>query len=186
MKRSESRSVVPNSLGPHGLYSPWGPPGRNTRVGPFPSPGELPNPGMEPRCPALQAGSLPAEPPGKPSISADTTKFADCIVFQCRDKPLLHSLPGHFKHFPCVSKADKSVCVARQSRSDSLKITPESGFAPSKPLSNFSVVSYLLSKTSLERFYNLSSPWQGQEALALHSFLNNGNYHHNYICIIIQ
>ena len=32
---------------------------------PGPPPG-LPNPGMEPRLPALQADSLPAEPPGKP------------------------------------------------------------------------------------------------------------------------
>ena len=30
-----------------------------------PSPGDLPNPGIEPRSPSLQAGSLPAEPPGK-------------------------------------------------------------------------------------------------------------------------
>ena len=33
---------------------------------PFPSPGDLPNPGMEPRSPALQADALPSEPPGKP------------------------------------------------------------------------------------------------------------------------
>ena len=33
---------------------------------PFPSPGELPNPGIEPRSPALRADSLPAEPQGKP------------------------------------------------------------------------------------------------------------------------
>ena len=32
----------------------------------FPSPGDLPDPGIEPRSPALQADSLPAEPPGKP------------------------------------------------------------------------------------------------------------------------
>ena len=32
---------------------------------PFPSPGHLPNPGSEPMSPALQADSLPAEPPGK-------------------------------------------------------------------------------------------------------------------------
>ena len=32
---------------------------------PFPSPGDLPNPGIEPRSPALQANSLPSEPPGK-------------------------------------------------------------------------------------------------------------------------
>ena len=33
---------------------------------PFPSPGYLPNPGIEPRSPALQADALPSEPPGKP------------------------------------------------------------------------------------------------------------------------
>ena len=32
---------------------------------PFPSLGDLPNPGIEPRSPALQADSLPAEPQGK-------------------------------------------------------------------------------------------------------------------------
>ena len=36
---------------------------------PFPSPGDLPNPGIKPRSPALQADSLPAEPPGKPNSS---------------------------------------------------------------------------------------------------------------------
>ena len=30
---------------------------------PFPSPGDLPDPGMEPRSPALQADTLPSEPP---------------------------------------------------------------------------------------------------------------------------
>ena len=33
---------------------------------PFPSPGGLPNPGIEPRSPNLQADTLPAEPQGKP------------------------------------------------------------------------------------------------------------------------
>ena len=32
----------------------------------FPSPGDLPNPGIDPRSPALQVDSLPAEPQGKP------------------------------------------------------------------------------------------------------------------------
>ena len=32
---------------------------------PFPSPGGLPDPGIEPSSPALQADALPSEPPGK-------------------------------------------------------------------------------------------------------------------------
>ena len=34
---------------------------------PFPSPGDFPDPGLEPKSPALQPDSLPSEPPGKPS-----------------------------------------------------------------------------------------------------------------------
>ena len=33
---------------------------------PFPSPGDLPSPDIETGSPALQADSLPSEPPGKP------------------------------------------------------------------------------------------------------------------------
>ena len=36
---------------------------------PFPSPGDLPDPGIEPRSPALQADALSSEPPGKPIYS---------------------------------------------------------------------------------------------------------------------
>ena len=36
---------------------------------PFLSPGDLPNPGIKPRFPSLQADSLPAESPGKPKWS---------------------------------------------------------------------------------------------------------------------
>ena len=33
---------------------------------PFPPPGDLPNPGIEPQCPVVQADSLLTKPPGKP------------------------------------------------------------------------------------------------------------------------
>ena len=32
---------------------------------PFPSPGELPNPGIKPRSPVFQTDALTSEPPGK-------------------------------------------------------------------------------------------------------------------------
>ena len=35
---------------------------------PLPSPGDLPNPGIEPGSPALQADALTSEPPGKPIL----------------------------------------------------------------------------------------------------------------------
>ena len=34
---------------------------------PFPSPGDLPEPGIKPRSPSFEAGALTSEPPGKPS-----------------------------------------------------------------------------------------------------------------------
>ena len=35
---------------------------------PFPSPGDLPGPGIKPRSPALQVDTLTSEPPGKPYL----------------------------------------------------------------------------------------------------------------------
>ena len=84
-KRSESenRIVMSDFLQPHGLYeiesesevaTPWtvacqassflGFSRQEYWSGlPFPSPGELPDPGIEPRSPALQADALTSEPP---------------------------------------------------------------------------------------------------------------------------
>ena len=41
---------------------------------PFPSPRDLPDPGIKPVSPALQADSLPSEPPGKPSVRRPSSK----------------------------------------------------------------------------------------------------------------
>ena len=43
---------------------------------PFPTPGDLPNPGTEPGSPALQVDSLLSEPPGKP-----TQQYNYCTIF---------------------------------------------------------------------------------------------------------
>ena len=40
-------------------------PGKKTGGPPHPSPGDLPNPGIKPRSPALHEDFLPSEPPGK-------------------------------------------------------------------------------------------------------------------------
>ena len=47
---------------------------------PFPSPGDLPNPGIEPRSPTLQADALPSEPPGK--------AYGPCLGFNLSHLPL--------------------------------------------------------------------------------------------------
>ena len=47
---------------------------------PFPSPGDLPDPGIEPRSPALEADALTSKPPGKKKTK------------QVPDKPLLYAM----------------------------------------------------------------------------------------------
>ena len=47
---------------------------------PFPSPGELCNPGIEPGSPTLQADPLPSEPPGKPVFSIFTFFYNGRII----------------------------------------------------------------------------------------------------------
>ena len=42
---------------------------------PFPSPKDFPNPGIEPEFPALQADTLPYEPPGKPVRYIDNKRI---------------------------------------------------------------------------------------------------------------
>ena len=70
-----SCSVMSNSLQPHGqqpsrLLCLWGLSRQESwNELPGPLPGDLLNPGNEPRSPALQVDSLPPEPPGKPKIT---------------------------------------------------------------------------------------------------------------------
>ena len=69
-----SHSVVSNSLRLHRLQParllcPWGFSRQECWSGlPCPPPGDLPNLGIEPRSPALQADSVPSEPLGKCSF----------------------------------------------------------------------------------------------------------------------
>ena len=58
---------------------------------PFPSPGDLPNPGIEPRSAAFQAHSSPSAPPGKPYI---IILYNKCIKF---------SHPASYSYICCMS-----------------------------------------------------------------------------------
>ena len=59
---------------------------------PFPSPGDLPDPGTRPRSPALQEGSLPAEPPGKPQNTGvgSLSLLQQIFLIQELNQGLLH------------------------------------------------------------------------------------------------
>ena len=55
---------------------------------PFPSPGDLPNPGIKPRSPTLQAGSLPGEPQCK-SLHSFTPSLCSVLDFLKQLSPLI-------------------------------------------------------------------------------------------------
>ena len=62
-----SKSLRPHALQPTMILCPWGFSKQEFRNGlPCSPPGNLPNPGIEPRSSTFQADSLPTEPPGKP------------------------------------------------------------------------------------------------------------------------
>ena len=72
-----SHSVVSDSLRPHGLQpTPLSMEFSRQEYWsglPFPSPGDLPDPGVEPGPPALQEDCLPSGPPGKPTLETELT-----------------------------------------------------------------------------------------------------------------
>ena len=61
----------------------------------FPSPGDLPDPGIKPWSPTLQADALPSEPPGKPGalgawnlshwITSEAPTFISLIILLLLD-----------------------------------------------------------------------------------------------------
>ena len=51
---------------------------------PFPSPADLPDPGVEPSSPALWADSLLSEPPGKPNKHNNFEHFKLCQMNEVR------------------------------------------------------------------------------------------------------
>ena len=71
---------------------------------PCPSLGDLPNPGIEPRSPTLQADSLPSEPPGKPWWEGDryvkTQVKKVSVAHSCLNlwDPMDCNLPGSSVH----------------------------------------------------------------------------------------
>ena len=64
---------------------------RNWSGLPIHSPGDLPDPGIEPESLALQADSLPAELPGKPTAAAAAKSLKSCLTL-C--DPIDGSPPG--------------------------------------------------------------------------------------------
>ena len=90
--RSESRSVMYDSLQPHGLYSSWNSPGQNTGMGSLSFSRDLPNSGIKPMSPTLQPDSLPTEPQGKPKKTGmgSLSLLQQIFLTQESNRGLLH------------------------------------------------------------------------------------------------
>ena len=101
-----------NSLRPHGLYVahqaplPMEFPKQEYWSGlPFPSPGDLSNPGIKLRSPALQADTLPTKPPGKLHIG----HYRVSSRIPCAIQKVIHFIYG--THF-IYSSVDMSVPIS--------------------------------------------------------------------------
>ena len=74
---------------------------------PFPSPGDLPDPGIEPRSPTLEADALTSEPPGKPYSTHHTALHGMVGDGECVD-----SDPGPWG-FAIPLRAEQTLSICR-------------------------------------------------------------------------
>ena len=65
---------------------------------PFPSPGDLPDPGIEPRSPALQADVLTSEPLKGVLINCYQNSFTKDLGYGCHTKGKKQYTPNKIKH----------------------------------------------------------------------------------------
>ena len=86
---------------------------------PFPPPGDLPNPGIKPKSPALQADALPSESPGKPQIPDQRVGVRNFQTFFFKGVPFYipctksHQSSGSSQHFVLVSFSILALLVGK-------------------------------------------------------------------------
>ena len=92
---------------------------------PFPSPGDLPDPGTELESPTLQADSLPSEPPGKPNniICSIYVYMHIKTEFFFNSYNLDRSCPPVFDSTHCKSvKLKWTIIINTKQRNDTMKV----------------------------------------------------------------
>ena len=115
---------------------------------PFPSPGDLPNSGIKPRSPTLQADSLPTEPPGNlHSLFKGKLYVCCCLVTQSCPTlcdPMDCSTPG----FPVLRYLLEFVQTHVHWVSDAIQ--PSHPLLPPSPLTlNLSTIRVFFSESAL-------------------------------------
>ena len=84
---------------------------------PFPSPGDLPNPGIEPGSLALQTDALPSEPPGKAPTNNAEEAEVEWFYEDLQDLlELTHQkrCPFHYRGLECKSRKSRNTWSNRQ------------------------------------------------------------------------
>ena len=76
-----------------------------------PSPGDLPNPGIESRSPVLQVDSLPSEPPGNPKITVEGSLSLLKVIFLRNQTRVLCIAGGFFTSWAMREALLKPYCV---------------------------------------------------------------------------
>ena len=95
----------------------------------FPSPGDLPDPGIKPRSPTLQADILPSDPPGKPQETGKVIWYSHLFknlppFVVIHSQRLSHSETGDvFLEFPCFLHDPTNAGNLISSSSASLKLS---------------------------------------------------------------
>ena len=66
---------------------------------PFPSPGDLPHPGIKPQSPALQADALPSEPPEKKANVKECSNYHTIALVSRASKLTLKILQARLQQY---------------------------------------------------------------------------------------
>ena len=136
-----SDSLWPPWLSPTGLLCPQNSPGKSIRVGcHFRLQGNLPDPGIEPESLALQAVSLPSEPPGKSQVKMLVAQWYFSSLNRERSYlkyrgGISECLMGYFKGHLKYLRRDKTVYNESQPppRASFCICQPEPVTAPPEP-----------------------------------------------------
>ena len=102
---------------------------------PFPSPGDLPNPGIKPGSPSLQADALPSEPPGKTNPSWIPLAMHIYSSSHKRQRILPQSLPLVFININI--KDSKCICAVELALLCLLLPRGETGLLTCRSLTNW-------------------------------------------------
>ena len=87
---------------------------------PFPAPGDLPDPGIKPRSPALQEDTLPSEPPGSPGFRRSPEIENDNLLqYSCLESPMDRGVGWATVHGVAESNVTEHICTKFTELTDS-------------------------------------------------------------------